>query len=526
MRRVRKGIYMRIANISRFRLLAALVVASAASATACNTDKLLDVERPGIVPISAVSDKSALQTVYGGVLSDFQLGFSGSTPGGDEGVVNYSGLLGDEFYITDTFDTRIQIDARHTTTDNSNNDAVFRNLSRSRQSAEQAAAKFAELAPTFLPGEVNGFKALRAEIFNIAGLDYVLFAEIYCSGVPFDSITAQGAIVGKPGLSTTQMLRTAINRFDSATAVASSITPVSAAATAQLRLARIGKARAYMGLANTYGDAFLDSAIVTLNGTTGVPTTFSYLVSHSNNSTGENNGMWAFMFNQVRWGQANREGNAAAGGNVGLGYRNQFVNGADVRTAFLPGVAGFNSSPNPNTINFRSQKYPARETPVVVANGTEARLIEAEAYLRKGDLANWLLSINAPRNALALNQCVPSAPACSNPSTAGGPETNPTTHTTPTGLATLIDPGTQAARENLTFAERGFWLFGTAHRLGDMRRLMRQIGRPFNAVFPNGPYILPGQPGGVYGPAVSLPVPIFEESNGIFSTASCNTATP
>lgn len=521
MRRVRKGIYMRIANISRFRQLAALVVASAASATACNTDKLLDVERPGIVPISAVSDKSALRTVYGGVLSDFQLGFSGSTPGGNEGVVNYSALLGDEFTITDTFDTRIQIDARHTTPDNSNNDAVFRNLARSRQSAEQAAAKFAELAPTFLPGEVNGFNALRAEIFNVAGLDYVLFAEIYCSGVPFDSITSAGAIVGKPGLSTVQMLRTAINRFDSATAVANSIAPVSAAATAQLRLARIGKARAYLGLANTYGDAFLDSALVTLNGTTGVPTTYSYLVSHSNNSSGENNGMWAFMFNQLRWGQANREGNLAAGGNVGLPYRAQFVTGADVRTAVLAGATGFNGR-----TNFRSQKYPARETPVVVANGTEARLIEAEAYLRKGDIPNWLLSINAPRSVLALNQCVPNSTACANPSTAGGVETSPTTHTTPTGLATLVDPGTQAAREDLTFAERGFWLYATAHRLGDMRRLIRQIGRPFAAVYPNGPYILPGQPGGVYGLAVNFPVPIFEESNGIFTTASCNTTLP
>jgi hypothetical protein len=519
MRRVRKGIYMHIGIFNRYRMLAAIVAVSAATATACNTDRLLDVDRPDIVPISSVTDKTALATVYGGVLADFQVGFSGSSA--NEGVVNYSGLLGDEFNITDTFDTRIEIDARYTSPDNANNDNVFRNISRSRQSAEQAAAKFAELSPTFLPGEVNGFNAQRAEILNLAGLDYVLFAEIYCSGVPFDSVTKEGAIIGKPGLSTVEMLRTAITRFDSATAVASSITPVSTAANNQLRLARVGKARAYLDLANTYGDAFLDSAIATIGGTAGVPTTFAYLVSHSNNTTRENNGVWSFVNNQVRWSEANREGSAASGGNVGLAYRTQFVNGADVRTAFLPAVAGFNGA-----ANFRTQKYPARETPVVVASGTEARLIEAEAFLRKGDVVNWLSSINAPRNVLALNQCVAGATACSNPSTAGGVETNTTAHTTTTGLATLVDPGTQAARENLTFAERGFWMFGTAHRLGDMRRLIRQIGRPFNTVYPNGTYILPGQPGGVYGPATNLPVPIFEESNGIFTTASCNTATP
>lgn len=519
MRRVRKGIYMHIGILNRYRMLGAIVAASAVTATACNTDKLLEVERPDIVPISSVTDKTALATVYGGVLADFQVGFSGSSA--NEGVVNYSGLLGDEFNITDTFDTRIEIDARYTAYDNSNNDNVFRNLSRSRQSAEQAAAKFAELSSTFLPGEVNGFNTQRAEILNLAGMDYVLFAEIYCSGVPFDSVTKDGAIVGKPGLSTVEMLRTAINRFDSATAVAASVTPASTAATNQLRLARVGKARAYLDLANTYGDAFLDSAIATIGGTAGVPTTFSYVVSHSNNTTRENNGVWSFVNNQVRWSEANREGSAASGGNVGLAYRTQFVNGADVRTAFLPAVAGFNGA-----ANFRTQKYPARESPVVVASGTEARLIEAEAYLRKGDIVNWLASINAPRNVLALNQCVAGATACSNPSTAGGVETNTTTHTTATGLATLVDPGTQVARENLTFAERGFWMFGTAHRLGDMRRLIRQIGRPFNAVYPTGTYILPGQPGGVYGPGVNLPVPIFEESNGIFTTASCNTAAP
>jgi len=519
MRPVREGIHMRIKNHYRFRMLGAVIVASTVTATACNTDHLLTVERPDIVPISSVTDKTALATVYGGVLADFQVGFSGSSA--NEGVVNYSGLLGDEFTITDTFDTRIEIDARYTSFDNANNDNVFRNLSRSRQSAELSAAKFAELEPTFLPAEVNGFKGQRAEILNLAGMDYVLFAEIYCSGVPFDSVTSDGGIVGKPGLTTTLMLRTAIERFDSATAVANSITPVSAAATTQLRVARIGKARAYLDLANTYGDAFLDSAIVTLNGTTGVPTNFAYVVSHSNNTTRENNGVWSFVNNQVRWSQANREGSAASGGNVGLAYRTQFVNGADVRTAFLPAVAGFNGA-----ANFRTQKYPARESPVAVATGTEARLIEAEAYLRKGDIVNWLTSINAPRNVVALNQCVAGSTACTNPSTAGGVETNSATHTTATGLATLVDPGTQAARENLTFAERGFWMFGTGHRLGDMRRLIRQIGRPFNAVFPTGTYILPGQPGGVYGPGVNLPVPIFEESNGIFTTASCNTSQP
>ena len=54
---------------------------------------------------------------------------------------------------------------------------------------------------------------------------------------------------------------------------------------------------------------------------------------------------------------------------------------------------------------------------------------------------------------------------------------NPNSFVTNTTLAALADPGTPAAREDLMFRERAFWLFGTGHRLGDMRRMIRQYGR-------------------------------------------------
>ena len=36
------------------------------------------------------------------------------------------------------------------------------------------------------------------------------------------------------------------------------------------------------------------------------------------------------------------------------------------------------------------------------------------------------------------------------------------------------DPGTAASRVDMLFRERAFWMYFTAHRLGDMRRLVRQ----------------------------------------------------
>ena len=45
------------------------------------------------------------------------------------------------------------------------------------------------------------------------------------------------------------------------------------------------------------------------------------------------------------------------------------------------------------------------------------------------------------------------------------------------GLDNLGTPGNQDAAIDLLFSERAFWMFATGHRLGDMRRLIRQYGR-------------------------------------------------
>jgi len=76
------------------------------------------------------------------------------------------------------------------------------------------------------------------------------------------------------------------------------------------------------------------------------------------------------------------------------------------------------------------------------------------------------------------------------------------------------------------FRERAFWLFLTAHRLGDLRRLMRQYGRPIGQVFPTGDYYHAGaRPGtlGQYGQQVSLVVPVQETNNPNYTNCDPNT---
>ncbi len=55
-------------------------------------------------------------------------------------------------------------------------------------------------------------------------------------------------------------------------------------------------------------------------------------------------------------------------------------------------------------------------------------------------------------------------------------------------MSPLADPGTTDARVNLMFRERAFSLFASAHRLGDLRRLVRQYGRGAEATYPTGAY--------------------------------------
>jgi hypothetical protein len=60
------------------------------------------------------------------------------------------------------------------------------------------------------------------------------------------------------------------------------------------------------------------------------------------------------------------------------------------------------------------------------------------------------------------------------------------------------------------FSERAFWLFATGHRLGDMRRLIRQYGRDPETVFPTGDWFKGGL---TYGTDVNLPLPRREQNN-------------
>jgi hypothetical protein len=131
-------------------------------------------------------------------------------------------------------------------------------------------------------------------------------------------------------------------------------------------------------------------------------------------------------------------------------------------------------------------KFTSVASPVVLASGIEARLIEAEALLKQNNPSGALSKLNELR-------------------------------TTTPGLAPLGLPSTPAAQVDLLFRERAFWMFATGHRQGDLRRLVRQYGRDKESVFPTGLY----RNGLAYGSAVAF-APAPQEQNNPNSKGCLN----
>ena len=426
-------------------------------ASACSTDEVLSVEDPDVVRPESLDDPASLPVFLSSAYAEVLAGYNGGT---FEGIVNYSGLLADEFIQTESFPTRFEVDTRNMLVGNTSLRDIFRELSRGRAAAERAARKYVELES---PNAIG-----RAEALNLAGFAYIFFGENYCSGVPFSTLNDDQTITYGAPQTTQEMFETAIAQFDTAITVATAVGGSNA--TRFINAARIGRGHALINLGR-----FADAAAAV----TGVAPEFKFDFQHSDNSARQNNGVWSLSINGGRWGVADREGGS------GLTFRSA----PDVRVASRPRSInngnGFDGGPM-----FEALKYPARTTAVTLADGVEAELIKAEAQLQAGNATGFVGTLNALRaNAAVL--------------TARGY----------TGtLPALADPGTAAGRQDLLFRERAYWLFLTAHRLGDMRRLIRQYSRGAETVFPTGSYFSNGRTT-IYGTDTSFPIPVEELNN-------------
>jgi hypothetical protein len=415
---------------------------------------LLDTDQPNIVEPGDVETPSGAQARRIGAISDFALAKDGDgdiDEGITEGQILLGGLMADEFVLSTTPPTEQEVDQRRVFTNNSTLFFAFHSLHRARAAAEAAA----EALRTFGP-EPDGDPGI-GEMLALAGFTYIYFGEDYCSGVPVSRLDADSIVFGVPQ-TTAAMFQTAIARFDAAMAEPGTI----AEETQEIfYLASIGKARALLNLNDAVGAA---AAVA------GIPTEFQYATEHAESPPRLQNAPFAYSTGFL-WSLSDLEGG------TGLPYRTA----EDPRVPFVDEEdVGLDGS----TPQFTLTKYPDASAPIPVADGIEARLIEAEAQLQASDLSGMTATLNA------LRQAFPDL-----------------------GLADLTDPATQVEGEDLLFSERAFWLFATGHRLGDLRRLIRYYGRTEDQLFPSGTYIK----GGDYGTDVNLPIPQEEQNNPNFT---------
>jgi len=250
-------------------------------------------------------------------------------------------------------------------------------------------------------------------------------------------------------------------------------------------LAGVGKGRALVDLGN------FAAAATAVNG---VPTSFAYFLEHSENTDRENNGAFKANVPDQRYSAADSEGVN------GFPFRSV----PDPRTpiALDPAGTGFDGT----TPLYDNLRYGDRKSSITLGTGVEARLIEAEAALHAGDTlvgGGFYTALNDPR-VNAADRAYFDATA-----RAGTPAIGVLSNLTPASAATA------GGTVKLLFNERARWLWLTAHRLSDLRRLIRQYGQAANSVFPTGPYFKVQFP--QYGTDVNFPIPIDEQNNPNFA---------
>jgi hypothetical protein len=280
-------------------------------------------------------------------------------------------------------------------------------------------------------------------------------AEDVCPGFPINDISPDNQPVYSQAYSMEAATTFALAQLDSALANGRDSARF-------VYLARVLKGRALLDLGR-YDDA--DTVVAS------VPTSFAYTTDAGVRST-----------QALQWSNGGCCG-AVGNGEGGNGLR--FVSSVDPRvpTHFMRMSQATGSSDS----LFDQGLYTSGFSTMVLVGGIEARLIQAEVALHNNDPI-WLTILNTLRTTCTDASTCPSPPAG-------------TGHVA--GLPPLSDPGTPAARVDLVYHERAFWLYLTGRRLGDMRRLLRNYGRTQDMVFPTGSYRPPV--GGTYGTATSIP---------------------
>jgi hypothetical protein len=472
--------------MSTLRQIAALGGAAAAVlVAACNTT----VTSPDVVPASKVTGPAVLPYQYAGAIEDFGIAWLGTGLGtnqillqAQEGQAEVSDLFADEFRDADFFTNHIQLDTRTATRDNFTLDDTWRILHRARLSNENTSAAYAKY---------DSLNPNRLTMINLAGFTYILLAESFCGNVPLSTTDLNGTIHYAPPVTTDSLLHVAETRFRQTLAQAA----IDSAAGGSIGSIDYEEYRAYVGLARALLDEgnFADANTAAKN----VPDTYTDSIERSANSANEQNGVYWYTTQDVRYAAT------ALKGGAGLNYVNDGANG-DPRIPVLENGAVATTFGDDGTIDTLQLLYPQYQSSGHLATGVEARLIQAEAALSHGDYGGATSYLTTARQNAAL-----------------------LAHGNASLLPTLVVNTDTTAIDTL-FAERAYDLWLTGHRMYDMRRLVRAkqpltppgggYGRDYASVWPTGSY---WKTGPSYGTQVAFLIPTEESNNPYYTDGGC-----
>jgi hypothetical protein len=407
---------------------------------ACSPSALVDVSSPStVVDPSLVNTATAAAQLRTGALIRMMGAFARAP-----GVAFSSGLLTDELtnarVIVNNANARMVLNPALSGNANGYDyDAI--------QTARVKAAQALQALQLYASNTPSVPRAWQGEMYALQGYTLIWFAELFCSGIPLTEVPLVGPQVPTRGFTTEELFNRAIALFDSAV--------VAGADSAQyVNLAMVGKARALLDLGQF---AAADSAVQN------VPTNFVYVIPSITTGT-DGLGYNYIALSDVPNGYVRVEDHEGGNG---------LVWSTDPRTAVVtvPATAGAMLWPGKYNITAAGVISPSTSmsgVPMRLADGLEARLIQAEAALARND-GSWLTILNTLRAT-----CVGTAPCA------------PISTLTDTSLAPLADPGTPAARLDTLMKERAMWLYLTAHREGDLRRMVHVYNRDPNTLWPTG----------------------------------------
>ena len=434
--------------------------------------EILEVQDPDIINPSDIQSAAGANAVRLGALTRLNAATSGLTGtttnlgnAGTETLLMLGGLFADEWNNGDTFIDRHQVDQRSMALPAHNTFLTTANraLHRARLGAEQAIDLLAQHAPTAPAWQVAEMHFVQAYVVN-------LMAEHYCNGLAFSTVENGVEQYGTP-MTTQAAFQRALGHADAGLALVTGSTADDQRVRNALQVTR---GRILLNL-----DRASDAALAVA----AVPTSSRYRMFHS--QTSRDNVFWTFNNSARRYSVSTGEGGNGLDFATAGDPRVPTCQGGDA-TCRAIGVTQTRRDDNTSGPLYIQRLWPARDSSVALVSGVEARLIEAEAQLAADPTgASTLITLNALR-----------APTGTG---SGGVA----------GLAPLADAGSPAARENQLFRERAFWLFGRGHRVGDLRRLIRDYGRAPATVFPTGAW----HKGGSYGTDVNLPIPEAERNN-------------